>query len=75
MADDLTSLQAQLADLRAAYRSGADSVSYEGGKSTRFRSGEEMRAAIASLEAEIAAMQGTTKQTPRSVLVRSTKGW
>jgi hypothetical protein len=69
---NLASLQGQLASLRTAYRSGVSRSSYEG-KSVDYRSGDEMRAAIASLENQIAAISGTT--IPRTVVVRSSKGW
>jgi hypothetical protein len=69
---DLTTLQAQLADLRAAYATGATRISYDG-KSIEYRDGNEMRAAIASLEAQIAALGGT--QPVRTIVVRGHKGW
>jgi hypothetical protein len=65
MADDL---EAQLASLREAYRSGATTISYEG-KSVSYRNAEDLRAAIASIEAELGIVHG------RSTVVRSTKGW
>ncbi|MCA1453976.1 hypothetical protein I6F35_12215 [Bradyrhizobium sp. BRP22] len=69
---DVLELQAQLEELRRAYRSGARSVSYEG-KNVTYGSGDEMRAAIASLQAEIAHATGTTLQTIG--VVRSSKGY
>jgi hypothetical protein len=65
MADDL---QTQLASLREAYQSGATSIGYEG-KQISYRSAEDMRAAIASLEAQLGIIGG------RSTVVRSQKGW
>jgi len=72
MADDLTSLQAQLATLKNAYRSGARRVSYDG-KNVDYGTTQEMREAIAALENDIATMQGT--KPVRTILVRSHKGW
>jgi hypothetical protein len=60
---------AQLDALKSAYRSGQLTVQYEG-KSVTMRSMEEMRAAIASLEAEL-GMQGVGK----SIRVITDKGW
>jgi hypothetical protein len=48
----LADLQTMLADLRAAYYVGATSIQYEG-KSITYRDGNEMRAAIASLEKQL----------------------
>lgn len=69
---DLTTLQAQLDELKRAYRSGAHSLEYDG-RSITYASGEEMRAAIASLQSEIAQITGTTTATVG--VVRSTKGY
>ncbi|MCW2084357.1 hypothetical protein ABIE85_008371 [Bradyrhizobium diazoefficiens] len=69
---DLATLQVQLDALKAAYRSGIRTVEYDG-RSTSYVSGEEMRAAIASLQSEIAQIMGTT--TPTVGVVRSTKGY
>lgn len=69
---DAATLQGQLDALRTAYATGTDSVSYDG-KSVRYRSAEEMRAAIASLENQINGLTGATP--PRSILIRSSKGW
>jgi hypothetical protein len=69
MSDDLASLQAQLDALKSAYYSGARKLSYEG-KNIEYGSGEEMRAAIASLEAAIG-----NGSPVRTIAVRSTKGW
>jgi hypothetical protein len=66
---DTATLQAQLDSLRAAYASGAESVAYDG-KNVRYRSAEELRAAIAALENQI-----NGPSTPRTILVRSKKGW
>ncbi len=68
MAENVATLQAQLDALRRAYRSGAHSVSYDG-KSITYRSLDEMRAAIASIEAELGVRRG------RVVVVRTSKGW
>lgn len=69
---DLATLQAQLDALKRAYRSGAHSLEYDG-RSIVYTSGDEMRAAIASLQSEIAQITGTT--TPTIGVVRSTKGY
>ena len=67
---DIATLQAQLADLKRNYRSGVARANYDG-KSVEFKDGPSMLAAIASLENEI---NGPSAQ-PRTVTVRSTKGW
>lgn len=72
MAISVQQLQMQLDALRTAYNTGAQSVSYEG-KSTTFRSGEEMRAAIGYLEDQLNGLQGANQ--PRTLLVRGRKGW
>jgi hypothetical protein len=69
MADDVASLTSQLDELRAAYRSGAASVQYEG-KSVAYRSAADMLAAIRSLEALLGMSTG-----PKRVVVRTDKGW
>jgi hypothetical protein len=63
--------QEQLTVLREALRSGVLSTSFEG-KSAQYRSLEEIRSIIASLEAEIAGGAGAV---PKSAVVRSSKGW
>jgi hypothetical protein len=72
MADDISTLAAQLVELKRAYRSGLLRASC-GDYSVEYRSAEEMRAAIANLEAEIAKLQATLPI--RTVMVRSAKGW
>ncbi|UQR61768.1 hypothetical protein LRP30_33965 [Bradyrhizobium sp. C-145] len=69
---DVAALQAQLDTLKSAYRSGTRSLEYDG-RSITYTSGEEMRAAIASLQNEIAQITGTT--TPTVAVVRSMKGY
>lgn len=69
---DLATLQAQLDALKRAYRSGAQRLEYDG-RVIAYASGDEMRAAIASLQSEIAQLMGTT--TPAVGVVRSTKGY
>jgi hypothetical protein len=69
---DSATLQGQLDALQAALASGADSVSYDG-KSVRYKSSEEMRAAIASIQNQINGLTGAN--SPGSFRVRSTKGW
>jgi len=66
---DAAALTKQLEALRTAYASGAQSVSYDG-KTTTFRSGDEMRAAISSLQAQLGIGGGA-----RLIVVRSDKGW
>jgi hypothetical protein len=65
---DIAELLVQLDELKRAYRSGARSIAYEG-KSISYGSGDEMRAAIASLEAELGLSR------PIVGVVRSTKGF
>ena len=65
----MADLQTQLDELKAAYRSGALRISYDG-KSVEYRTSAEMQAAIASIEAEIAGAVPV-----RSIVVRSDKGW
>jgi hypothetical protein len=66
MADD--DLTTQLVDLQRAYRSGALKVVHKDSEIT-YRSMEDLRAAIAALEAEIGI------QKVRTVRVRAEKGW
>jgi hypothetical protein len=68
MADDISTLAAQLVELRRAYRSGVLKVQHKDNV-VEYRSLEDLRSAIASIEAEIGTLQ------TRTVLVRSTKGW
>ena len=63
------SLQVQLDALKLAYRTGATTISYQG-QSISYKSGDEMCAAIASLQAEIAGAVPI-----RSFVVRGNKGW
>lgn len=51
-------LQAQLAKLKAARASGAKSISYDN-RMVTYRDVAELNAAIASVEQELAALQGT----------------
>jgi hypothetical protein len=69
---DVVTLRAQLVELRKAFRSGASKVAYEG-KSIEYRDTAGMRAAIAAIEAELAALEGTSK--PRAIVVRGQKDW
>jgi hypothetical protein len=69
---DPATLQAQLNALYKAYNSGAQRVQYEG-KSVDYRDASEMRAAIAAIENQLNGMTGAN--TPRTILVRSRKGW
>ena len=68
MADAATMMQ-QLANLQAAYGSGALSVQYEG-KNVTYRSANELLAAISSLQRQL----GINTQ-PARVVVRTDKGW
>lgn len=69
---DINTLRRQLEALRTAYRSGASEISYEG-KRISYRDSDGMRAAIASLESEVAKAEG---RKPFGVaVVRSNKGW
>ena len=68
---DTATLQADLEALKAARRKGERRVSIEG-FSVEYASDAEMRAAIAALESEIAAAQGSPPI--RNVYPRST-GW
>jgi hypothetical protein len=69
---DIAVLQVQLETLRAARRSGVRTLTF-GERSQTRASDKELVAAIADLEAEIAATAGTPR--PRSVVIRSGKGW
>jgi hypothetical protein len=69
---DTATLQTQLDNLKAARRSGVRAI-WIGERRVDYKSDREMVAAIASLANEIAKLENT--QTPRSVVVRSTKGW
>jgi hypothetical protein len=69
---DLVTLQAQLDELKRAYRSGVRSLAYDG-KTVVYATAEEMRAAIASLQSEIGQITGTA--TPTVGVVRSSKGY
>lgn len=57
---DMTELEAQRAALKKAMRSGVLSVEH-GDKSVRYRSMNELRAALADLDAEIDAATGTRR--------------
>jgi hypothetical protein len=63
-------MQAQLDKLRSAYASGLTTATYDG-KTVTYRGLDEMRAAIAALENQIAGGRGVGK----SIVVRSTKAW
>lgn len=69
---DLATLQRQLDELKRAYRAGVHSLQHDG-KVVTYTSGDEMRAAIASLQSEIAQIMGTT--APTIGVVRSSKGF
>jgi hypothetical protein len=67
-----TALQAMLDAMYTALGSGALSLSYEG-KTITYRSSDELRAAIASIENQLSGQLGAN--TPRTILVRSRKHW
>ena len=69
MVDTPQAMQDALDALRAAYRSGATSVSYDG-KTVNYRSSQDMLATILSLENQLGQ-----NATPRRVVVRTSKGW
>jgi len=52
-------LQTRLESLKKALASGAQSLTYSDGKSVRFRDVAELKAAISTIEQEIAAASGT----------------
>lgn len=60
----LAEMQTTLAELKTVRYSGVRRVSYEG-KSTEYAPGAELERAIAQLEAEIAAAQGTPRPVAR----------
>lgn len=71
---DLATLQAELEALKAARRSGEQRIRYKGPngeEEVEFKSDNEMAAAIAATEADIAAL---TAPVVRTINVRS-KGW
>jgi hypothetical protein len=76
MADEaqLATLLAQLEDAKAARRSGVREIWF-GERRLTYRSDKEMATAIAALEEEIAAAQGTSR--PCNVVLRSPpyRGW
>jgi hypothetical protein len=72
MAEDITTLQAQLDALKAARASGVKTASFGERSATKF-SDKEIVAQIAALENEIATMQGAPR--PRGVVIRGGKGW
>jgi hypothetical protein len=72
MADDLATLQAQLDALKAARRSGVRTTTW-GERSVTRATDKEIVAQIADLENAIATAAGTPR--PRSIVVRSGKGW
>lgn len=69
---DLTTLQRDLDKLKRARRSGVLRVTIDG-RDVLYRSDDEIARQISTLEAEIAALAGTS--TPRTIAVRSQKGW
>ena len=68
-----TQLQTMLDALYTAVGAGATSVSYEN-KTINYRSADEMRAAIASIENQLSGQLGAVAP-PRTILIRSRKGW
>ena len=73
---NVAELREQLAELKAARRTGARSISFGAGPSSRtveYRTDAEFAAAIADLEADLARTTG--EQPARSIVVRGEKGW
>ena len=68
---DLASLRVQLEALKASRRSGVTRTRF-GEREVSYRTDNEMRDAIAALEAEIAALDGSP--VVRSINIRN-KGW
>lgn len=66
--------QADLDALKAAYYKGHLRVRYAD-KDLTYRSGEEMRAAIAALEAELAGEAGTLRRKIHMTDSPRSKGW
>lgn len=69
---DMSALLSQLEALKAARRSGARTLEYDG-RRIEYRSDAELQAAIASVETEIMAEGGTSRRTVG--VVRSSKGF
>jgi hypothetical protein len=69
---DIAVLQSQLESLKAAYRTGATSIQYDG-KQISYRDSQGMLQAIAAIEDEIAQASGAAPV--HSFVVRSEKGW
>ena len=69
---DVAALRSQLDALKAQRASGVRDVQF-GERRAVYRSDKDIVAAIAALEAELAAASGTPK--PRAILVRATKGF
>ncbi len=69
---DLATLRSQLDALKRARRSGVLRLRDQD-QETLYRSDSELAAEIASLESEIAELTGSNK--PRSISLRSSKGW
>lgn len=69
---DLATLQSDLEKLKRARRSGVLRVTIEG-RDVLYRSDAEIARQIAALENEI--NQLTASNTPRTISVRSEKGW
>lgn len=68
----LAELQADLEGLKSARRSGVRTSTF-GARSVSYHTDKELGAAIAALEAEIAALEGTSQ--PQNIVVRPLRGW
>jgi hypothetical protein len=67
----LSELEARLETLRAARASGTSEVQTSDGRRVQYKTDEQMAAAIADLERQVASMQSTPVT---SILVASSKG-
>jgi hypothetical protein len=72
MMSTIAELKARLETLTMMRASGAHSVRFEDYE-VQYRSDKELLAAIAAVQDEIAALEGHAR--PRSVIIRSQKGW
>ena len=71
MADDITTLEAQLTELRQIRGRGVLRVQYSDGRSVQYASSDELGRAIADLERRLAALTGQRVGTLR---IYSAKG-
>ncbi|MEP9348796.1 hypothetical protein [Xanthobacter sp. KR7-225] len=71
MAEDAATLEAQLAELRAARARGVRKVQYSDGRAHEYGSLDELGRVITDLERRLAAL---TRAPVRTVLIHSSKG-